>query len=414
MVPDQEAAADRLYLQLHNLRIVAAVAASGSATAAGQLLFKSTSTITRGVAGVEEVLGIPLFQRVAGGFVPNESGASLVSRIERVESQLNLAAAELARLKGRSGPASTAALHDLLDNGRKLLLLIHLADTRSIAAAAAAMSITQSGASIALGRIEHALGMRLFFRGTQSLAPTEEAEKLVLHAKRMYAEVRHAISELSFAAGVSAGTTIVGALPVARADILPRAIGACLAKFPDIQIRSVEAPGAVLISQLRCGELDAVLSVPDSGFEPAGLLVEPLFSDELVVVGSPAHPLAGLHGVTLDDLVAANWILPRRDSVSRRLFEQAWEQRGMSPPRAAIETADLLLMRLLLSQGDMLALTSLSYVRYELNARQLVRLDLDLPPIRRDVVLLQRDAMRLSPPAACFVDEVRRATADLA
>lgn len=407
-MPDLEPTAERLYLQLHNLRIVAAVATSGSATAAGQVLFKSTSTVTRGVAAVEEAIGTELFERVAGGLIINASGATLVSRIRRIENEVQLAA-ESARGTGRN-PVSSAALRDLLHSGRKMMLLTHLADTRNVAAAAAAMSITQSGVNMALGRIERALGMHLFFKGWQTVTPTDEVATLVLHAKRMRAELRHAVAELSSAAGSLAGTTVVGGLPMARTDVLPRAIGACLAKFPGVQIRSVEAPGEVLISQLRCGEIDVVLTVPGDSFEPAGLLVETLFGDELAVVVSPAHPLAAAHCVTLDDLIASRWILPQRRSVSRKLFDQLWEQQGTSPPRAAVETADGLMIRSLLTQGDMVALTSLSYVQNELNARQLAKLDVQMAPIRRDVLLLQRDDMKLSTPAASFVDELRRAT----
>jgi LysR family transcriptional regulator of gallate degradation len=407
-------AAERLFLQLHNLRFIASVTACGSATAASQLLFKSASTITRGIGEVEEAIGLSLFERRSGGYIANLYGRILVERIRRIQNEMDLVENEFGRMKSKGSWVSTGALHYLLYSGRKMLLLMHLADTRSFADAATLLEVTQSGASMALGRIEDSLGVRLFFRGIEGLTPTDEAAKLIQHAKRMRAELRHATSELSSVAGSPVGTTVIGTLPMARTDILPRAIGQCLTRYPDIQVQTVEAPGAVLISQLRSGEIDAVLSVPGAGFEPAGLLVEPLFRDELVVVVSPAHPLAGRRGLTLGDIAASKWILPRRNSVSRALFEHACEAQRIKAPKAAVETADLLLMRLLLSTGEMLALTSLSYVQYELGAGIISRLDVQMTPIERDVVLLRRDAMALSPAAMSLIDEIRATTAALA
>ncbi|WP_250518413.1 LysR family transcriptional regulator [Caballeronia sp. ATUFL_M1_KS5A] len=403
-------AAERMFLQLHNLRIIASAAACGSATAAGHLLFKSASTITRGIGEVEQAIGLTLFERGPAGFIPNLYGRILVERIRRIRDEMDLVEGEFVRAKTKGSRVSTGALSYLLHSGRKLLLLIHLADKRNFADAAGQLKVTQSGASMALGRIEDSLGVRLFFRGMQGLTPTDEASKLILHAKRMRAELRHAASELSSVAGSLVGTTIIGTLPMARTDILPRAIGRCLARYPNIQVQTVEAPGAVLISQLRSGEIDAVLSVPGPGFEPAGLLVEPLFRDELVVVASPTHPLAGRRGLTLAEIATWKCILPRRHSVSRTMFERACDDEGIKPPKAAVETADLLLMRLLLADREMLALTSLSYVQYELTAGILSRIDVRMTPIERDVALLRRDAMTLSPAATSLIDEIRATT----
>ena len=398
---------DRLFTQLHNLKMVAAVAACGTITGAGQDLCRSPSVITRGVAEVEAVLRLELFERKIGHFGANWYARMLLARIRRIEEEITAAIAEFGRMR-LPGSGPSAGLRHLLYSGRKLLLLLHLADARSASGAAGAMNLTQSGVSMALSRLENTLGLRLFYRDLQGMRPTDAGAKLILRARRMRAELRHALSELASAGGEPVGTVVIGALPLSRTDLLPRAISACLDQAPGVQVEVVEAPGDTLIARLRADEIDAVLTVPGSGFDPKGLIVEPLLTDELIVAAAADHPLARRRALSLHDLAQHRWILPGRHSVSRTAFEGQFTANGLPPPAPEVQTADLTLIRqLLLNKRDMLALTSRVLVEYEIRSGVIAQLDLAMTPIRREVVMLRRDGALHPPATTIMIEQIR-------
>ncbi|MBC2666066.1 LysR family transcriptional regulator [Novosphingobium flavum] len=401
---------DSLFVQLHNLQMVAAVAASGSISGGGRDLYRSPSVVTRGVAEVEEVLGIELFDRSSSGFRSNWYGQLLIERIRRIEEEIAAAMAELARVRGGEA-LSPANLRHLMYSGRKLLLLIHLSESRTASGAAATLRITPSGVSMALGRLEEGIGLRLFHRNLQGMAPTDAGERLVLRARRMRAELRHALSELASAGGEPTGAVVVGALPLARTAVLPRAIAACLDRAPSVRIEAIEAPAENLLRRLRSGEVDLVLTVPGEGFEPRGVIADPLFSDHSVVIAAAGHPLAGRR---LDpaEIIDQRWILPGRHSASRALFDRQLAAQGLSLPPPAVQTADLaLIRRLLRERGDMLALTSRELVQDELASGTVAALDLNLPPIAREVVMLRREGAMLSPAVQAMIAAAREQVA---
>jgi len=398
---------DQLLFQLNNLRILSAVAAAGKISFAAAALNKSPSVIVRGIAELERVVGLSLLQRRRGGIAMTPYGEALFARLLRIEAEIGAAVVELSR----SPAASTASLKHLMHNGRKLLLLIHLADEGTVSGAAALLAITQPGASLALGRIEESVGIALFYRGLQGVFPTDAAARLILRAKRIRAELRHALSELSDLAGSPAGTTVVGTLPMARADILPRAIGACLDAWPRMQVQIVEAQREALLAKLRSGEIDAVLAARSASFDPRGLTVEPLSRDRLVVVASRDHALASAKAVPLSGIASAKWILPWENAVSRMLFDRQFAKRSVAPPNPLIQTGDLLVMRPLLARGDMLAFTSWSLVRFEIDAGLLVEIDVDMDELHRDIVLVQREGAHLPASALSLIGELKAAAA---
>lgn len=401
--------ADRLFAHLGALLMVSAVAERRSVTGAAEALFKSASAVTRGVAEIEQILGLPLFERGGSGFVLNGYGRVLLARLARIEAEIAAAQADIGRMNGRSGRVHAGALRHMLRSGRKLLLLIHVSDARSVSGAALTQGISQSGVSMSLGRIEETLGVRLFYRSIQGMTPTDAAARLILRARRMRAELRHALSDLASFAGEPVGTAVIGALPLARTEILPRGIGDCVARHPGVQVDAIEAPGETLISRLRAGEIDIVLTVPGRDFDAKGLVAELLFADRLIMVAAADHRLATRAGLLLAEIADEPWILPAAHSVSRDLFERQFLRLGLKPPQPAVQTADLALIRRLLAENGMLAFTSHQLVAAEIGSGTMVCLDVQADRIAREVVMLRREGAMLSPAARTLIEAIGKA-----
>lgn len=82
-------------MDFKQLRAVVTVAESGSVTKASQLLHMVQPAVSRQVSGLEDELGIALFERTRQGMQLTAAGASFVTRARRILSELERARAEV-------------------------------------------------------------------------------------------------------------------------------------------------------------------------------------------------------------------------------------------------------------------------------------------------------------------------------
>jgi len=406
-VTDETESAGEEGAQLHAIRVFLCVAEEQSIARATRILYKAPSAVSRAVAELEKSIGVPLFDRGARGIQLNDYGKLVLVRARRIRDELAEAAADLAKLKPRKSSASPSAMEHLLFNNRKLRLLVHLVETRKISAAADRLGITQSGASMSLGRIEAALGASLFHRGLQGVIPTETAGRVAIRAKRVFAEIRHMEQDVTTVSGEFAGMVVIGTLPLGRTKVFPMAIADAISRHHGIRVTTIDSPFEQLIDGLRSGEVDAMLGVPRRETDLTGLAVEPLFTDRLIVVTRAGHPLTRSPIPGLAELARRQWILPWRSSPSRALFEAQFRRAGVTPPEASIESADLAVVRQLLAGSDALALVSARQMEVELETGALVALDAGFSEMERQVSLMLREGAMLSPVAMVLVDALR-------
>src|ERR1700709_1177073 len=98
-------------LDLHSIRIVRAIAETGSITAAARELGFSQPAISQHLQRTEARLGVPLVIRAGRGIRLTEAGQLLARHAVTIASALDAASGDLAELAGmRTGTASIAAL----------------------------------------------------------------------------------------------------------------------------------------------------------------------------------------------------------------------------------------------------------------------------------------------------------------
>jgi LysR family transcriptional regulator of gallate degradation len=392
--------------QLANLRTFLAVAEAKSIKGASDLLFRAPSAITRSIIQLERSLGVSLFERKSRGMLINTSGKLVLSRALRIQDEIELAAQELLSADPKPTRSSLGAVTSMLFNGRKLELVVQLGELHSISNAAVRMGMTQSGASMALCRIEAVLGQALFHRRIEGMMATEVAERLVVRARRVFAELRNMISDICTTVGDLTGTVVIGTTRLGRPDFLPQAVAKALSRYPGLRVSTVESPHEHLIGGLRSGEIDIGLGVSTPNQLGRDIVAEPLFLDRLSVVARAGHPLAGRSALHVADLLNERWILPRPSGFGRRLVDEAFRELGLAPPVPVVETGDLSMIRQLLSSSDMLALTSPDQVALELRTGVLVELSA-LSGATREVALFLREGAVLSVAGQMVLEAVR-------
>lgn len=88
-----------LHWSLKQLRLVALAAASGSYAKAAQELNLSPPAVTAQMKALEEELGMPVFERVAGALRPTAAGRELIAAAQRVSQALGEAERAILALK---------------------------------------------------------------------------------------------------------------------------------------------------------------------------------------------------------------------------------------------------------------------------------------------------------------------------
>jgi LysR family transcriptional regulator of gallate degradation len=393
---------------LRRLRDFAAVARAGSIAGAAGLLYKAPSAIARAVTGLEAALGVALFERRPRGMLLNAYGEAALARAGRIDEEIAAAAGELAHL-GRLQALHPRVLAGTLGHDRSLALLVALAGLRNLSAAASQLGLTQAGASMALARLEAALGIALFQRMMQGMLPTDAGALLVLRARRILAELRHMQADIAALGGTWRGEVTIGALPLARTTILPAAIAAALRRHPALHIFTVESPYRDLVAGLRSGEVDFIIGALREGERNSGLACERLFADEMRVIVRAGHPLARRRRLTLEKLLGERWIFPRPGTPGRRLVDLCFADLGRAAPRPPVETGDLAILRGLLQSSDMLTALSPRQLAHEIAAGDLVTLPVALPRTSRWIGITTRHGARLPPAATVLLEEIRRA-----
>lgn len=372
-----------------NIRHFAAFAATvrhGSLTAAARAVHLSQPALTQAITGLEESLGVLLFDRGPAGMTPTEPALLLAPRAE----------AALAHI---GSPRVT---------GTQVRAFLAVARAGSYAGAAEATGLSAASLHRAVADLGVALGQRLIERRGRSILLTAAGERRARGFALAMAELRAGQEDVATWRGSTGGRIAVGAMPLSRARLLPETILAFMAAHPGVDVVVHEGSHAELSGPLRDGDIDLILGALRDAAEVDGLVQEPLFDDHPAIIARAGHPLCAA-----PDLAAAMlrfpWILPGRDTPLRRYWEAMVRATGAEVPHVAVECGSVMTVRQLLLGSDALALLSPDQLSVELDAGLLAAI---APPVRvdRTIGLTTRAGWR---PTAVQQDFVRmlRATA---
>ncbi|MBU6436229.1 MAG: LysR family transcriptional regulator [Betaproteobacteria bacterium] len=410
-LPVDAALAPALAINLRHLRALSAVARAGSIAAAAPSLFRVASAVARSITELEFALGRPLFERRARGMLLNAYGELVLARARRIEEEFKAAQSQLAVRAGAAVRTDGTSLFASILNGRRLAVIASLAETRNMPAVAREFQITQPAISVAVKKLEAGLGVLLFARSARGLIPTLAGEIVTFHFKRVLAELRHILPDIAASDGVLEGSVTVGALPLGRTQVLPLAITSLLRKHPSLRVATVESPYEALATALRSGDIDFILGALRTASATRDMQQEVLFEDQISLITRAGHPLTRRSSLDFATLRSTMWVLSRRGSPSRELFDQFFSSARQAPPVPAVETGDLAVLRGLLLESDMVTALSSHQLRYEIRSGSLVVLDFPLEMTRRQIGLTQRAGGFPSPGASALMQEIRNTVA---
>lgn len=177
----------------------------------------------------------------------------------------------------------------------------------------------------------------------------------------------------------------IGALPNMAPLLIPEAIDQLKSQDASIQINLREDTLDRLLPQALRHELDVLICRLDATALAAGLVVQPLYQDEMVVVGGLGHPLSRRAEVTWRDAASFPWIAPPQGSPMRLALEAEFAHAGLVMPDIALESVSHLTNCALAQRIPCLFVSSQRGLTRDYGAAPLSRLPLALSTVSKTV-----------------------------
>lgn len=144
---------------------------------------------------------------------------------------------------------------------RALRYFATVVEAGSLTAAAAQLHLSQPSLSVAIGKLETELGVRLLERSPRGVEPTSAGRYLLDAASRLLGDADEIIAALRRHGAGRAGTLAVAAVPALMWHWLPVHLRAHAAAAPEVEVSLVDPPPwtAIDLLQQRRVDLAAIL-----------------------------------------------------------------------------------------------------------------------------------------------------------
>jgi DNA-binding transcriptional LysR family regulator len=167
----------------------------------------------------------------------------------------------------------------------QLRLFVEIANSKSLSAAAEALSLTQSGLSRQLARLEEYIGQPVFLRHGRGVQLTEAGQKLLEAANSAYQLVDSTIAQLRNQHGVTDGSLRVATIHTLSYYFMADVVAKFMAQRPSasVALPGRSSPGVVELVEAGKAEIGFVY---DTAVASGVIDITPLFEEENVSGGA--------------------------------------------------------------------------------------------------------------------------------
>jgi LysR family transcriptional regulator, hydrogen peroxide-inducible genes activator len=277
----------------------------------------------------------------------------------------------------------------VLPSIRQLRYFVTLAETRHFRRAAEALGIAQPSLSLQISNLESLLGIQLIERGRGPVTLTPVGREVLTLARRTLDDAQEILDLTAAMRGGLSGTIRLGASPSLGPYLLPRVVGQLHKTFPDLRLYIRERVPRQLREELLDGTHDMILSqLPMQG---ADFHVRRLFSEPLLLVVAPDHPLAARSSVGVADIAGLQVLSLGPDFVLHDQIQVICAEYGAEIVRD-YEGTSLDALRQMVAMGMGVTFLPQLYVSSEIDPREqaVVAIALARPGFSRSVGLVWR------------------------
>src|SRR5690606_33679703 len=156
--------------------------------------------------------------------------------------------------------------------------------------------------SMQIQKLEASLGVKIFDRSKQPVAPTEIGQAIIKQARVVLAETKKIREVISDTRDELEGELKIGVIPTIAPYLLPDVLGSFMKKYPNLHLQIWEFTTDKIIQQLSIGLLDCgILATPTNDKR---VVEQPLFYETFVAYISENSALLHKDYVTANDLLS--------------------------------------------------------------------------------------------------------------
>jgi DNA-binding transcriptional LysR family regulator len=285
----------------------------------------------------------------------------------------------------------------------QLEVLVAVAREKSFSRAGEVMHRTQPAISQAIRRLEKEIGETLFDRSSKDGTLTTAGEVLLDYAKQMLNLRQNAHTAIKELKNLHHGKVVISANEHTVFCLLP-IIEEFSRRHPLIKVEVKRGVASRIPTEISAREVElGVIS-----FKPKDESVKsiPLFTDQLVLIVSSQHRLAGKNSVAIKDLGIETFIAHNAPSPYREQVLKAFDNHRVKLNISA-ELPSLEAIKKLVEKGAGVALVPKLTAQSEIDAGQLFALSVSELKLERQLHFIYRRNSVLSHAAEVFIQIAR-------
>jgi DNA-binding transcriptional LysR family regulator len=289
--------------------------------------------------------------------------------------------------------------------------LLHLehflavAEEGSFTRAAERVYRTQPAVSQSVKKLEDDIGVPLFARDMPELTLTHAGNLLVDYARRMLKLRDDAMRQMGELRHLSTGQLRIAAYESAAVYLLPGPLRRYFRQFPGIKVGIYRSRLEDIPRQVMDREIDVGFVKDDPVFH--GLKTVTVYSDDMILIASPRHPLTLRERVQVQDLGTEPFVLHHLCSSTEQKVLRLFEAHGTQCHIAA-ELWSFENVKQFVQQDIGLAIVPRVTVLQELSAGTLVGIPVEGMDMSRRTLMVFRDRGYMSDSAQQFIDLVKQ------
>ncbi|AGW90236.1 MULTISPECIES: LysR family transcriptional regulator [Cupriavidus] len=287
---------------------------------------------------------------------------------------------------------------------RQLRAFVLVVQKGSFTAAGNAMHLTQSALSQLVRDLETALGTQLIDRTTRRTSPTAVGQEFFASAQRILSELEHAVGNVDKLLALQRGRVVIAAPLILSSTLLPKILATFRSEHPGVDALVLDSLTDQVLPNVRSGIADLGIGTFRRTEDDLSSVL--LFSEPLVAVFPRRHALARLGRLTWQDLKGFPLLTLRSGSVFRELT-QAGFVAGELPFEPALEATYSGTLIALVKAGLGVAIVP-AHASELLGNASVAWKRLEKPVIERDVLMVHRAGVALSPAANAFAEHLVR------
>ncbi|ASL47735.1 Hydrogen peroxide-inducible genes activator [Burkholderia sp. AD24] len=289
---------------------------------------------------------------------------------------------------------------------RQIEYFVSVADTGKISQSADLCAVSQSSMTIALKKLEDAVGATLLQRHSKGVRLTQAGERFLRHVQHAAVSVDRAVAAAREDPEQISGHVRIGLTETISAYLMPSLISAIAQRFGNLSVSIVESEREAIEEMLVDDRLDIALLLVSNTAEVKNLKYETILRSTRRLWTHPDHPLQEAQRVTLEDVARENYLLLDMDEHLRTVGKY-WGSYGIAP-NVWMQSKSIEAVRSLVALGQgVTILSDLVYRPWSLEGNRISRRDLSVTVPSMDVGAVWRRGGAMSTPCRVLLDLFR-------